>query len=481
MIVRVVGVVVIVTAIGVIGFLMLSLTGARSDIDALRAVETQLTSDLSAADEAIDRLEDDLMTANDEIAALVEVKAKVESDLDEAERDISTLRADKTQLEFELVIDRATIDGLRQGKAALESGLATALDEIDALTSSLSRIEGRLDEAERNIVVLRVDKTRLESDLADERETTDELRQDKTILESDLATAKSENLTLVDERDALSVDLESANAAREQTASELQTALTANETLRAEKEEIEKLHGDIDELRQEIDDLKRQREPLILSKYWTGVLCSGSMEPKLTCLDEILIVTNPRPEDIIVGSLISFDVGEKCEDGINAALHRVIDVKIEDDTYYYWPKGDANDEPDGCWVSESDVLSYVTDIRKDVRLENTALREGVQRAYELWDEAEADYKTVFQEYNDYCDRWDPGRVPPDCTVPLNKFAQAKYLYDRSVAAFEYWMKVGEYGECWQNAVNAAFYNAEGEVVFPPCLRPRPYLVPPPLP
>ena len=141
MIVRVVGVVVIVTTIGVIGFLMLSLAGARSDIDALRAVETQLTSDLSAADEAIDRLEADLMTANDAIAALVEAKAKVESDLDEAERDISTLRADKTQLEFELVIDRATIDGTspRQSSSGVWSSDCTRRDQCAHVVSRSHR------------------------------------------------------------------------------------------------------------------------------------------------------------------------------------------------------------------------------------------------------------------------------------------------------------------------------------------------------
>ena len=510
MTVRIAGAVTAVAAITVIGVLSSTLVVARSDIGELRADNAQLASDLAAASETIGRLDHDLTIAAGEIAALSQTKGDLESDLAGAERVIAGLTADKMQLESYLAANRETIGELRQDKATLESNLTTANEEIVALTSSLARFERQLDAAERDIAVLAADKTKLATELAADRETIGELRQDKATLESNLASVKEENLTLANDRDALSANLESVNAAREQIASELRTALAANETLhaekesvnaareqiaselrtalatnetlRAEKETVERMYGQIDELRREISDLQRQREPLILETQRSNPLCTGSMEPKLTCLDETVTLTNFQPEDIVVGSIIVFNPTAECNLRLGGrTLHRVMDVKVEDGTYYYWPQGDNNPEPDGCWIPDSNVLSYLIDIHKDVRPENAELRQKVLDAFAEWDAAEVAYNKAWQDYEDYCDQWDTRTNPTRCMLPVgHKYRWGLYLYEKAVAAYEYMGDLSDYVDCWVDVAANVIY-LDGEPIYPPCLPPFPRFVLPPSP
>ena len=69
---------------------------------------------------------------------------------------------------------------------------------------------------------------------------------------------------------------------------------------------IEELEVMITSLRAEITDLKRERSPLLLESGISTFRCTGSMEPKLTCLDSATMLNNFFPEDITVGAIISF-------------------------------------------------------------------------------------------------------------------------------------------------------------------------------
>ena len=111
------------------------------------------------------------------------------------------------------------------------------------------------------------------------------------------------------------------------------------EQVRAEEEASQKR---VDELEVEIKELQEQRRPLILSPgavATSGFLCTGSMYPAITCLDRGSWLEEFNPEDIVVGATISFNPNcwEEGPDDIPTA-HRVKEIKVEDGTYYFWPR-----------------------------------------------------------------------------------------------------------------------------------------------
>ena len=85
------------------------------------------------------------------------------------------------------------------------------------------------------------------------------------------------------------------------------------------------------------------------------------MAPAVTCVDEITYRTRFDPPDNVPGSIIVFH--PKCPTegttGNLPVVHRVVEVKIEQGRYSYWPKGDVRREPDGCWIPAEHVQGYV--------------------------------------------------------------------------------------------------------------------------
>ena len=113
-----------------------------------------------------------------------------------------------------------------------------------------------------------------------------------------------------------------------------------------------------------------------------GFLCTGSMEPAMSCLDEITYSAAFNPEEISVGNIISFR--PSCQ-GAEGTSHRVVKVKVEQGRHWYWPKGDAMREPDGCWIPASNVRGYVVEVHRDVRPANAELRTLVNEAKRRFD------------------------------------------------------------------------------------------------
>ena len=211
-----------------------------------------------------------------------------------------------------------------------------------------------------------------EAMLAEQRETADNLRETWIEASSQLMTTtqqlgqfERENGTLRSEN----TDLTN----RVRTLDGVVNGLEAqNEGLSTTLSSLEERIG---ELKAEIDELESRRRALLVRSEVTEILCTGSMEPALTCLDSVTILTNFRPEDIVVGSIISF-----FEDGDTSTtpfLHRVLERKVENGVNYFWPQGDAADGPDGYWVPEDWVEGYVTELHKNSHPENTELRNEV--------------------------------------------------------------------------------------------------------
>ena len=215
---------------------------------------------------------------------------------------------------------------------------------------------------------------------------------------------------------------------------------------------IDCLQGQIADLRSEIADLKRKRRPLVLGTYRTAFSCTGSMEPKITCLDSATMLENFRPEDITVGTTISFIPTAGCHVKRDSVLHRVVQVKVESGVYHYRPKGDANREDDGCWISERNVNGYLIEIHKNTEPENTTLRntvnEAIVRADKAWD-------TYAAKFELYC-----GFLPhsgPKCFLPghqIDEIEQLITLYRRAA----------DHRECWVDSAASAFRTISGQVL-----------------
>ena len=225
----------------------------------------------------------------------------------------------------------------------------------------------------------------------------------------ELQAALSATQANYDSAFALTIDLENRLIAAEGEVSSLNAEVSERDTriasfvsdnsrLRADYQALVNAGGDlarvrareeasqrrVDALEVEIQELQEQRKPLILpygavsSNY---PLCTGSMYPALTCLDISTWLLDFNVEDIVVGATISFDPNcweEQPSD--TSTAHRVMDIKIENGVYYFWPKGDANREDDGCWVHQDNVDGYLIELEKDVVPENAYLQSQVRAA-----------------------------------------------------------------------------------------------------
>ena len=88
--------------------------------------------------------------------------------------------------------------------------------------------------------------------------------------------------------------------------------------------------------------------PFIVNGYYSSIIMSGSMEPTIP-VGSIVVVERVNPEDVKVNSIIVFQRSDL------KTLHRVIDKIVENDTYYFKTKGDANENPDP-WVVQPDQI-----------------------------------------------------------------------------------------------------------------------------
>jgi len=138
-------------------------------------------------------------------------------------------------------------------------------------------------------------------------------------------------------------------------------------------------------LRAVIAALEEDRQALQVKSSEMFPTCTGSMEPRITCLDTAVVLQNFLPEDIALDNVIAYyPPGQEGAGDGPPVFHRVTNIKVEDDVHYFWPRGDALDEPDGVWVPEGNVLGYLIELRPGTRPQNSALRDRVNGARELY-------------------------------------------------------------------------------------------------
>ena len=170
------------------------------------------------------------------------------------------------------------------------------------------------------------------------------------------------------------------------------------------------------------------------------------MEPTLTCLDTMTWITEFDPSVIVEGSIISFNPGcsetlaEK--DDIGTA-HRVIDIRVENNIYHFWPRGDGNEKDDGCWIPHGNVGAYAVDFFPNSRPENAGLRLAVLSARDAYREARDYYHEIFTLYCGYSP--DEGR---DCYLSGSQFVETTGLWRARNAAFNAY-------DCWLDVALAS--------------------------
>jgi signal peptidase len=79
-----------------------------------------------------------------------------------------------------------------------------------------------------------------------------------------------------------------------------------------------------------------------------SVIMTGSMEPTIP-VGSIVTIKKVNPEDVKVGDIITFKAGE------STILHKVIEKVVENGSFYFRTKGDANEVPDPWIVKPEDI------------------------------------------------------------------------------------------------------------------------------
>ena len=324
---------------------------------------------------------------------------------------------------------------LRSARADLlesEASLGVARQSLAATTTAFQALQEAYVQTSRNLInergtrnQLQTDKNVLLQDKANLTMAIDSARAEGADVSGRLAAATAAQAGLHIALTAANAAIASLSLAKQEAESELDDLTLAHTTLTAEHHGLRVAHealqgqytvlsAEYDQwnrefgaivdlqdrangLRTDILQMEERRRALILSRgseFVTGFTCTGSMEPKLTCLDTATWVRDVAPADIIVGATIDVyhpDCGGDWPDGVLWVAHRVIDIKGQDDDQRYWLKGDNNEHPDGCWVPHAAVRGYIIALHKNTRPANAVLRNNVNASWEAYKAARHTY------------------------------------------------------------------------------------------
>ena len=113
-----------------------------------------------------------------------------------------------------------------------------------------------------------------------------------------------------------------------------------------------------------IESAELAENPLYLDSsvegvFYTRALCTGSMEPTISCDDLLILNRAQSPTDLDEGDIIYFrKPTADCSGTIEGrfTLHRVVNVLSTQQGLRFQTKGDAFAFPDACLVNQEDVL-----------------------------------------------------------------------------------------------------------------------------
>lgn len=165
----------------------------------------------------------------------------------------------------------------------------------------------------------------------------------------------------------------------------------------------EMLTGEVDDVTRELDDLRRSHSTLLeaheaLQQQWSTVvpitspdiagdllfldrsvqdvfttraICSGSMEPNITCDDLVILYRPATISDLDIGDIIYFGKrSADCSGSLEGrfTLHRIESLVIGPDGISFRTRGDALSASDRCLVPEADVLLKLLTTVRDGRI-----------------------------------------------------------------------------------------------------------------
>ena len=219
----------------------------------------------------------------------------------------------------------------------------------------------------------------------------DETRATLEATQRELDEANARVAALTESRDAdrsTLATLSTQLGEKERELGNLQSALALSGPLSDQfgnlTNELATLKGQQATLQRDYDELLASMEPLVAIRTpelngdalyldrsvggvtYTSAVCSGSMEPNITCND-LLVLYPPKVTDLAVGDIIYFrrqEVG--CTGPMEGRfiLHRIIQVTAGTEGLAFRTQGDALDVADPCPVPASDVLyKLLTNIR----------------------------------------------------------------------------------------------------------------------
>jgi len=86
----------------------------------------------------------------------------------------------------------------------------------------------------------------------------------------------------------------------------------------------------------------------VVDGYYSSVIMSGSMEPAVQ-VGSIVVTQKIDVDNVKAGDIIVFQRSD------SKTLHRVIDKIVENDSYYFKTKGDANEDSDP-WIVQPEQV-----------------------------------------------------------------------------------------------------------------------------
>ena len=269
------------------------------------------------------------------------------------------------------------------------------------------------------------------------------------------------NPALVAENSNLRARLQQLEAEVGRLGTENTALKAANQSLAGQEARATELSAMIASLEQQeaglravIAALEEDRQALAVQAMEMFPVCSGSMEPKITCLDTVVVLENFRPEDIEVGTVISFiqpaQEGEQVDANAAPVLHRVAEIKQEGGIYHFWPRGDAWEDADGYWVPETSLLGYVIELLPGTRPENADLRDLVNRTRDRYAAAKDEMVAARDNYDNtvitHCGSLE---AVSSCQATTEGFTQVSDAYDQFTRAWDaYVAAVCEYDEAY---------------------------------
>ncbi|MBI4282397.1 MAG: hypothetical protein HY672_02790 [Chloroflexi bacterium] len=333
-----------------------------------------------------------LKTTKTELGAVLRESEQLSRDLATTTAQLATRVAENKTLTANLETTTAQLTSKVAANKTLAANLQSTAAQLDTrvaenktLTASLETTTAQLDTrvAENKTLTASLETTTAQLDTR--------VAENKT-LTANLETTTAQLDTRVAENKTLAANLETTTAQLTSKTADYNTLVNTVGQLEEVRAKVATFQSQVTSLQSEIASLKAQRTPLIVESYTRGFKCTGSMEPKITCLDTATWLSNFRPQDVVVGAVISFTPTTVCNlSGSGPVAHRVTGIKMESGTYYYWTKGDANSQDDGCWIPQTNVNGYIIGLQKNTHPENQALREKVNSAKAAYEQRRLKY------------------------------------------------------------------------------------------